>query len=286
MADWTGINSDEASQLGLPTTAGDVQGLASAAQNDPFAVWWAMFTGQDSANSGGAGNLVSRQGGGFNPTQTGNEAGALAGSFGLERDIRNAGALNDIYQRGVAAAPRANPYNAQVADQSRASQLALIQQMRGQMNGPSLAGLQGQRGMAQMGQQALMQGGRAGMLGAAQAAGGLAGDTAQARAAEIMRAQAGMGGAAGNLRGADLRSAEAQSQAALQQRGQDDAMQRFYAQQALQLQNARNQALANREVTRLNLLTKSNTRDMQNMQNMLGYTANMAGGIATGGGKK
>ena len=114
-----------------------------------------------------------------------------------------------------AQAPVANPYSATTADQSRAAQLALIQQMRGQMNGPSIAAMQGQRAMGQMGQQALMQGGRAGMLGAQMGAGGLAGDVGQARLAEVMRAQAGMGGAAGNLRGGDLRSAEAQAQAGL-----------------------------------------------------------------------
>jgi hypothetical protein len=92
-------------------------------------------------------------------------------------------------------------------------------QMRGQMNGPSIAGMQGQRAMAQSGQQALMQGamgnGRAAMLQSQGVAGGIAGDTGQARLAEVMRAQAGIGGAAGSLRGNDLQSAEANARAAL-----------------------------------------------------------------------
>lgn len=199
-------------------------------------------------------------------------------SVGFPTQVQNADTWQGMARAGASATPRTNPYNAQVADQSRASQLALIQQMRGQMNGPSLAGLQGQRGMAQMGQQALMQGGRAGMLGAAQAAGGLAGDTAQARAAEIMRAQAGMGGAAGNLRGADLRSAGAQAQSAIAQRGQDDALRQFYAQQGSALGLAQSQSA----LEALKLQKRLELQASQNDMNKMKTGANIVGSVLGG----
>lgn len=277
MADLT---PEEAARLGIPSTAQGVNGMVDAAQKDPLAVWWAMLTGQDSATSGGFGNMVSHQGGGFNPANSPNEASALASSFQLQRDIQNAPELDAIFRAGANAGPRANPYSTVVADQSRPAQLALIQQMRGQLNGPSLAAMQGQRALGQSGQQALMNsalgGGRAAMLQSANVGSGLAGDVGQARLGEVMRSQAGMGGAAGNLRGADLRSADAQMQAALQQRQQDDALRRFYASQGAALQNARDQAGANRQITYYQQLAKNNQRDAQNVGNFAQSSATLA----------
>jgi hypothetical protein len=122
----------------------------------------------------------------------------------------------------------ANPYDENYANQARAAQMALVQQMRDQMS-PSLAGLQGQRGMAQAGQQALMQRGRAGMLGAQGASTGMAGDMGQARLAEVMRAQAGMGGVVSGARGGDQRSALQSAAAQLEAQKNKDALYRFYA---------------------------------------------------------
>jgi hypothetical protein len=51
---------------------------------------------------------------------------------------------------------------------------------------------------------------------------------AQARLAEMMRSQAGLGGAAGNLRGADLRSADAQMGAGFGAQNIADQRARFY----------------------------------------------------------
>ena len=51
----------------------------------------------------------------------------------------------------------ANPYSENYANQARAAQMALLAQMQAQQAGPSLAGLQGQRAMAQGGQAALAQ---------------------------------------------------------------------------------------------------------------------------------
>ena len=141
-------------------------------------------------------------------------------------------------QRGVAR----NPYNTMVADQSRAGQTALMGQMRAQMNGPSLAGMQGQRALAQSGQQALMQGGRAGMLNAQGAGAGLAGDVGQARLSEMMRAQGGIGGVAGNLRGGDLRSADAQMQSQLQAQRLADERSKFAATRGAALSDAQRNA--------------------------------------------
>lgn len=167
-----------------------------------------------------------------------------------------------------------NPYNAGIADQSRAAQLALIQQMRAQQAGPSLAGLQGQRGMAQVGQQALMQGGRAGMLGAQGASTGMAGDIGQARLAEVMRSQAGMGGVAGGLRGADLRSAEAQAQAGLRAQGINDQRAQFYSQLGATLDQARaRQALENFK------LARRHDKDMTNL--VLSGVSDITGAGAT-----
>ena len=276
------LSPEETKQyFGRTYTAADVEADRERAQKDPFGYAWSLLTGDKSTIGG---NSVSAGGGGFNPMRTGNEAAGIAGALQLSRDVRNAPELNSMFERGALAPDRANPYDAGVADQSRAAQLALIQQMRGQMSGPSIANMQGQRAMGQMGQQALMQGGRAGMLGAQMGAGGLAGDVGQARLAEVMRAQAGMGGAAGNLRGGDLRSADAQMQAGLQQRAQDDALRRFYMGGGMQLQNARDQSAANREITRLQLLAKGNARDAQAWTNFGNQASSTLAPIATAGG--
>lgn len=268
---------------GTPTL-GDIQGNVNQAQNDPFGFWWDTFIN----GKGAAGRTLAASGAGLNPTRTGNEAVALGGAMGLNNDIRNAGVLDAIARAGVAQGPRVNPYNAAIADQSRGAQLALLAQMRGQMAGPSIAGMQAQRALGQSGQQALQQAamgapGRASMLQAGQVGGGLAGDAGQARLAEIMRAQAGLGGAAGSLRGGDLRSAEAQSRAQLAQMQQDQARRQMYASLGLNLQNARDQAAAQRAQTYYQLLNKQTARDMDIINNTMQGTASLASMGATGG---
>jgi hypothetical protein len=170
-------------------------------------------------------------------------APALSGAAPLNRTLRDAGFSptlrnSEFWQQqaraGANAGFNANPYSNAIADQSRGAQLGLMQQMRGQMAGPSIAGMQATRALGQSGQQALQNAamgapGRAGMVQAGQVGGGLANDAGQARLAEIMRAQAGLGGAAGNLRGADIRSAEASQRAGLGQLGLDLANRQGYA---------------------------------------------------------
>jgi hypothetical protein len=260
---------------GAPITAGDIRKDYEQAQADPIKYWWDMMTGQN-VN----GRITAAGGYGFNPTRAPNEARALAQSMQLAPDIQNAGANDAILRAGLAREDRRNPYDPIVADQSRAAQLALMQQMRGQMSGPSIAAMQGQRAMGQSGQQALGAAamgapGRAAMMQAGQVGGGMAGDIGQARLAEVMRAQAGMGGLAGGLRGADQRSAEAQMRQGIDMRGMDDNMRRFYASQGANLQNARDQNLANREITRLQQLSKANQQDVQNVKDVAGAAASM-----------
>ena len=205
------------------------------------------------------------------------------GFSGFSPTLPNSSVWQQAARSGANAPLRANPYSSPVADQSRAAQLALINQMRAQQAGPSLAALQGQRGMAQAGQQGLMMGGRAGMLGAQNASTGMAGDIGQARLAEVMRSQAGMGGAAGNLRGADLRSAEAQAQSGIRAQALNDQAAQFYAGLG-----ARGQTAADRvalENDKLNWRLKqagreTNTREIGNYMNLL---ASLFGGAATGG---
>ncbi len=142
-------------------------------------------------------------------------------------------------QRGVAS----NPYNEEVANRSRHAQMALMNQMRAQQAGPSLAALQGQRAMGQLGQQSIgnaaMGGsGRAAMLQAGQAGAGVAGDTAQGRLAEIIRSQAALGGMAGGMRGNALNSAQQQQQLGLAAQRLADQSSRFNAGQGVTLAEA------------------------------------------------
>lgn len=151
--------------------------------------------------------------------------------------------MQPTLQREAQRVQAVNPYQARIADQSRNAQLALMAQLQAQRNGPSIAGMQGQRAMGQMGQAALGSGNaRAAMLGTQGAGVGIAGDTGQGRLGEIMRSQAAFGGAAGNLRGGDLRSAELQQQTGLRAQGLSDQNARAMAGIGTTLQNATRQA--------------------------------------------
>ena len=199
-------------------------------------------------------------------------------SVGFPTQVQNADTWQGMARAGANATPRTNPYSTMVADQARAGQMALMEQMRAQMNGPSLAAMQGQRALAQSGQQALMQGGRAGMLNAQGAGAGLAGDVGQARLAEVMRAQGGIGGVAGNLRGADLRSADAQAQSAIAQRRQDDALRQFYAQQGSALGLAQSQSA----LEALKLRKRLELQALQDGMNKAKTGANIVGSVFGG----
>lgn len=145
--------------------------------------------------------------------------------------------------RGIAQ----NPYQMAMADRARQAQLALIGQMRNQMAGPSLAGMQGQQALAQSGQRALGAAAmgapnRAAMLQSQRVGAGLAGDVGQARLAEVMRAQGGMGGVASGLRGRDLTSAESQMQSGLRAQTLADENARWAASQGAALSDANRNA--------------------------------------------
>lgn len=199
--------------------------------------------------------------------------------LGFPQQIRNVDQWSAMARGGANAPSRATPYSNAIADQSRAAQLALIQQMRGQAAGPSLAAMQGQQALGQMGQQALMQGGRAGMLAAQQGSAGLSGDVARARLAEQMRAQAGMGGVAGNLRGADQTSAANYARAALQQQQQDNAMRQFYASQGASLDEARARALLERYKLSQRIAQQTQKNEAQAADTTLKVVGSILGGM-------
>lgn len=184
--------------------------------------------------------------------------------------------LMPMLREGAIRGQAANPYNAGIADQSRAAQLALLAQMRGQAAGPSLAAMQGTQAMGQGLQAALRGGGgRAGMVGLGQQGAGMAADVARARLAEQMRAQAGMGGLAGGLRGADLRSAQEQVGAGLRAQDLADARARFYAQQGDLLARAR-------AAQAVDLNSIARQIDINNIGAGVGVAKNSAGALAAG----
>lgn len=174
------------------------------------------------------------------------EAGRLSNP-GVRLGAQNA-ALQSAFMPLAQRPLTTNPYQAVIADQTRAAQLALMQQMEAQRQGPSLAAMQGQGAMGASTQQALAAGalgqGRNAMLGSRMASSGLASDVARARMMEDLKVRAGIGGVAGALRGQDIQSAEQQQRAGLAAQGMSDEMTRFYASQGASLDTAaRNAAL-------------------------------------------
>lgn len=157
--------------------------------------------------------------------------------------IQGAPAMSESLKRLLAQPARANPYDLQAASQSVGAQQALMQQMQAQQAGPSLAGMQGRQGMSQLGQQALMRGGRAGLLSAQGGGQGMAGDIGRARLAEAMKLQAGLGSTAGGVAGRELDTRGAHQQAGLKMRGLDQDAQNFYRQQLTSLTGAQQNAL-------------------------------------------
>src|SRR5262245_24713239 len=80
-------------------------------------------------------------------------APAASGGAYMRRDLQQAGfnptlpssaAWQQAARTGANAPMRANPFSGAIANQSRNQQLALIEQLRQQMMGPSLAAMQGQ----------------------------------------------------------------------------------------------------------------------------------------------
>lgn len=166
-----------------------------------------------------------------------------------------------------------NPYQTGIADQTRAAQLALMQQMEAQRIGPSLAAMQGQGAMGASTQQALAAGalgqGRNAMLGSRMASSGLAADVARARMMEDLKARAGIGGVAGALRGQDIQSAEQQQRAGLAAQGMSDEMARFYASQGSTLDRATRDALLENYKLRQRIGQSEQERAMNGQANTL-----------------
>lgn len=191
------------------------------------------------------------------------------GAFGSQ-------ALNRA-QRGIAT----NPYDAGMADQTRAAQLALMQQMEAARTGPSLAAMQGRGAMGQSTQQALAMGamgqGRGAMLGAGQAGVGLASDVARARMIEDLKARAGIGGAASQLRGQDISSATQQLRSGQQAQALSDEMARFYGSQALGMENLQAGAELEQFKLRQQLAKAEKERQAAAEQTGLNFVASLFG---------
>lgn len=203
---------------------------------------------------------------------------------GFSSDINNAAYWQNVARAGALAPTRPTPYDAAMADRARQAQLALIGQMRNQMAGPSLAGMQGQQALAQSGQRALGAAAmgapnRAAMLQSQRVGAGLAGDVGQARLAEVMRAQGGMGGVASGLRGADIRSSGAYTDAALAQRRQDDAMRQFYASQGSGLESAQARSALELEKVRQRLALQARQNDIEKMNAAANTLGTVFGGL-------
>lgn len=176
-----------------------------------------------------------------------------------------------------------NPYDAGMADQTRAAQLALMQQMEAARTGPSLAAMQGQGAMGQSTQQALAMGamgqGRGAMLGAGQAGVGLASDVARARMIEDLKARAGIGGAASQLRGQDISSATQQLRSGQQAQALSDEMARFYASQGTALDRAARDAALEDYKLRQRILTDEKNRANQGQMNTTNTLGSIVGSL-------
>src|SRR5687768_11774886 len=123
------LNPGEANQWfgGAAPTNEDLLAERARLENDPLGYWWSMLNGnQDTI----AGRSAAAAGHGNNPIRSPNEASAMAQSFNMARDVRNAPEMDAIFRAGANAGPRANPYSSVIADQSRPAQLALMAQMR------------------------------------------------------------------------------------------------------------------------------------------------------------
>lgn len=275
--------------MGDPTNRNDPEYA-----NNPHYVWsggrWQYVSNPATANEPAAGGHVTGTTVWTDPFKHKSGADQVAAMGGDINNFANYQQLAQQFRGGATRQQAVNPYNTGIADQSRAAQLALIQQMRGQMAGPSLAAMQGQRALAQSGQQALGAAamgapGRAAMLQAQGVGAGLAGDVGQARLAEQMRAQGSMGGAAGSLRGADLRSADAQSQAGLQAQRLSDAQAMFYGQLGTTLDQARARQALERFKLGQRIDQRQTARDIQLGSDLVGAGANAFAAMMQGSGK-
>lgn len=127
---------------------------------------------------------------------------------------------------------------------NRAAQYSLLEQMRAQQAGPSIANMQGQGAMGQNLQAALQaRGPNAGVASRAGSAGaGLGADVARARLAEQMQSSAQQGTVAGNMRESSLADASNSARAAMQARGLEDANTQAYARMGSGMQRTMSRA--------------------------------------------
>lgn len=170
--------------------------------------------------------------------EQGNNSGAIQGSDQWLQWLR-AGAQNTN---------RGTTYDPSMAARNTSALQALYQQMMGQANGPSVTARQGQQAMGQNLQAALAsRGGNAAVAQRAQAAAmQMAPQVAQAVSAEQAQGITNAQGLATGLRQRQLQAADAQAQSAVQNRGMDDALRRFYISQGANLANRQDAAAIDR----------------------------------------
>lgn len=170
------------------------------------------------------------------------------GALGVDPSLRDYAMWQQLNKSGMTAPERGNPYSPIIADQTRAAQTALMQQMQNRMQNQSVAGQMGAQAMGQnaMAASAAMGGGplasrmAAGRMGTV--GGGLMGQAAMGRMQENLGGLGGMFGVATGMRGQSLRSAADQAQAGLGMRGLEDQNRQFYAGAGAGLEEAQNRA--------------------------------------------
>ena len=192
--------------------------------------------------------------------------------------------LQPRLQAGAQRTVAGNPYQEAIANQSRAAQMALMNQMRQQQAGPSLAAMQGQQAMGRMGQQALggaAVGGpganRAAMLQAGAGSSGAAMDTAQGRLGETLRSQMGLGGMAGGMRANALRGAEDQQRLGLQAQSQADQNARLNTTLGTTLSGANRDAFYDYYKMLLGLNKQGKAQEDQSKKDVADTTATVLG---------
>lgn len=170
--------------------------------------------------------------------EAGNNSGNIQGSDEWMQRIR----------AGMQNTNRGTTYDPSIAARGTPALQALYSQMMTQANGPSVAARQGQQAMGQNLNAALAaRGGNAAVAQQAQAAAArMAPQVAQGVMAEQGRGITGAQGVATGLRQRQLQAADAQAQSAVQNRGMDDALRRFYISQGANLANKQDAAAIDR----------------------------------------
>jgi hypothetical protein len=205
---------------------------------------------------------------------------------GAPGPMKDYGYWQAINRAGATTPGRDNPYSSIIADQTRAAQMALMQQMQAQQAGPSVAGLQGAQALGRNAMQASAAMGGSPLAGVralgvqAGVGAGIAGDAASARSQDYFGSQRGGFGIASGMRGQDMRSAQDQAQAGLGVRGINDQNQLFYTGAGMGLQNANERAL----LAQYQAYMQAKLQHQKEQQESVGRAINTMGTLGAMGG--